>query len=215
MSVPGLATDSYPHRVRETTVQLVDANGQPLQDVPVRLFSVGDDLPTELGEERDVIRDRRTDRKGLIRFPPAKTTHTRLQLPAEYPVPLLGSLIPDSCGYVVVRVPVKGSVSIDLQLHTPHASAPLELQAAHVDELQLRGHESPMSILRRVRFVRTGGIVVARYTGMFRTDVSPAVELLLPGKRSVIPLTLKSGRTLSADSRDLQEPTKPDSGDLK
>ncbi len=198
---PGTAMSRCRFRRKKTTLRFVDAAGAPLSALPVSLIPVGDDLPRETGVDRDHVRKLITSHDGRITFAPAKTTHIRLSLDATWPPPAFGSLIPDSCGMATVRVPARGWVTMELELHGPSARAPASVRAFHVDEEVFAGHERPSTNFQRVRVARVNDVTVARYRARFRTDVSPRVEIHVPGLARAYPALLAMGKTVKIDSR--------------
>ncbi len=203
---PGLATKPYRHRRKEVTLRFVDTKGTALDGLNVSLLAVGDDLPVEAGPDRTQKRMRTTNAQGRISVTPAATTHLRVVLDPVFPPPIAGPLVPDSCRSTTVTIPVDGWVRLDLEIHDDVYEAPKRLRALHTDVDLLPGHEEPCTTFELARVAKVGDITVARYRARFRTDVSPDVEIQVPGSKKVIPVELSNKAPVSVDSRDTALP---------
>jgi len=191
---PGQATKVWTKRTRSTRLAFVDAGGNPMEDLDVRLVPVGDVLPV-LRAPAESMTTETTDRSGRVRFEPGATTHTRIVLPEGLPV-RGGGLIPDTCSKARIHVPIAGRMTFVVTFPAGAAAPPL-LLGVHTERAPLLGHPR-----ERTRFVRVGeavevaGALVAKYKGWARTDVGRTVTLIVPGRQ-----TLTRGSGIKPDLR--------------
>jgi hypothetical protein len=196
---PGLAPVLWRERAPRTRLRFVDARGDPLAGLPVRVLPAGDRLP---GADVDAATPAtlRTDDDGGIEWVPPRWTHARLLLPDGLTLPD-GDLVPDTCRAAVVRVPVDGTVRLWLTLPAG-ARPPASLVAEHTEATRFPDRRRPRTVLRAQAHSRTGAVSIVLYSAPCRTDVPPRAALRLPAPRwglDRLRVTLAPGASVHLD----------------
>ena len=176
---PGMPTKRYAKRAPKTELTFVNARGEPMKKMAVRLVPVGD---VAIAKEAtgDAI-ELETDGRGRIRYKPGNRTHMRIVLP-EGVEPLKGALVPDCCRKADVQVPVAGRMTF-LITFGANERAPDRLVAIHAKHKPLVGHPKARTLLRRVgEATKVKDGLVAKYECWARTDAGNVVKLVIPGR---------------------------------
>lgn len=177
---PGAATKAWAKRVHKTRLTFLDAAGEPLKKMAVKLVPVGDAVPSK-HKTSDGALELVTNGLGQVRYSPGERTHMRIVLPEGVP-PLDGALVPDSCKDCKIRVGVAGRMTFVVTFGK-RESPPEQLVGVHTKHVPLVGHPRA-----RTRFVRIGGVGeidggrVAKYEGWARTDAGHSIQLAFPGR---------------------------------
>jgi len=117
---PGLA-QSAGRRSAVLRLRVEDRAGKPLAGMRIVATPDGDVVPADGSMEPVELA---TDVNGMAVIVPGPRTHMRLSLPGGLR-PLQGSWIPDTCGFLRLRVPVLGQTSLLVTLPAGAPAAPM------------------------------------------------------------------------------------------
>lgn len=203
---PGLAETPYRARPGKTRLRFVDADGEPLAGLAVRLVPAGDRLPSETAPQGAVSLV--TGAKGWLEYAPRAHTHMRIVLPGDVR-PEGGVWVPDACSKATVRVPVRGHATVAVLVNKGR-TLPETIHAEHVGGLRFEGHDATRTMLTRTHVLEAEDHRILRYRGWMRTDVPATVTFALPGTKTEGLLTLDAKTPLRLDLRRSTDTRTPD-----
>ena len=117
---PGLAPTAG-RRADRIRLRVEDRAGKPLAGMRIVATPDGDVVPAEGSRDPVTVV---TDANGVVTLDAGPRTHMRLSLPGGLR-PLQGAWVPDTCGFLRVRVPVRGQTSLLVTLPPGAPVAPM------------------------------------------------------------------------------------------